>query len=67
MGPDYPGTGHATVTCTAASSGGCTGWTIVSNVNGTNGTLANLYHFSNTGSLVFDAVYRNSFDVDLAQ
>jgi hypothetical protein len=51
------------VTCTAAVGGSCTSWTIAPNANAANTGVANLYHYTNNGSLVLDGVYHNSFSV----
>ena len=67
MSPKFVGTGRALVTCTAVAGGYCTSWTIVPNATVTNAGVANLYHFSNTGSLVFDGVYRDSYSIAAAQ
>src|SRR5262249_39979334 len=75
MGPDYDDaapTGRATVTCTAASNGSCTSWTVVPNPSTattfalTSGQTvsapaANLYVFGKSGSLVFKGSYHNSY------
>jgi hypothetical protein len=67
MGPMYAGTGTATVTCTAVAGGYCASWTIVPNTASPNATVANLYHFGNNGSLVFDGVYHNTYSVTAVQ
>jgi hypothetical protein len=67
MGPAYAGTGRAIVTCTAASGGQCTNWTIVPDTTIANARVANLFHFANNGSLILDGVYHNSFSVGVAQ
>jgi hypothetical protein len=66
-GPNIAGTGRAIVTCNAATSGSCTNWTIVPNPSAANTGVANLYHYTNNGSLVFDGVYHNSFFVSVAE
>ena len=63
MSPKFSGTGLATVTCNAATNGSCADWTIVPNTMTQNAAVANLYHYSNTGSLVFDGAYHNSYFV----
>jgi hypothetical protein len=67
MGPTAPGTGRATVTCTAAVNGSCTTWTIAPNPDAANAGVANLYTFAHNGSLVFYGVYRNSYAVAVAR
>lgn len=67
MGPDYPGTGHATVTCDAATNGSCTNWTIVTSTSAPNATVANLYQFGKNGSLILEGAYHNSFAIALAR
>ena len=67
MGPDYPGTGRATVTCDAEADGSCTHWTIATNRSVVNATVANLYHYGKRGSLILDGSYHNSYAVTLAK
>jgi hypothetical protein len=67
MGPKNSGTGRATVTCNTATSETCTSWTIVPNAGVVNADLANLYHYANNGSLIFDGVYHNSFSINVAE
>jgi hypothetical protein len=67
MGPMYPGTGTATVTCNAVIGSSCSSWTIVPNMSGANATVANLYHYAHNGSLVFDGVYHNTFSVSAVE
>ena len=67
MGPKDSGTGRATVTCTVATSGGCTNWTIVPNANAVNARVANLYHYGNRGDLIFDGAHQNSYSVAVAR
>jgi hypothetical protein len=81
LGPDYDAdspTGRATVTCTAATNGSCTGWTIAPNSSTattfalTNGQVvsaprANLYAYGQRGSLIFRGSYHNSFSIAAAE
>ncbi len=67
MGNAWAGTGRAMVTCNASSTSGCTSWTIVPDANVANAGVANLYHFANNGSLVFDGVYHNSYSVGVTR
>lgn len=64
MSPIYAGTGRAMVSCTAASGGYCTSWTIS---NAADAHVANLYHFAKNGSLVLDGVYHGSYSVSLKE
>jgi hypothetical protein len=80
LGPDYDAaapTGRATVTCTAASNGSCTSWTVAPNPSTTstftltNGQVvsapaANLYVFAHNG-LTFKGSYHNSFAISLTE
>jgi hypothetical protein len=67
MSPVYPGTGRAIVTCNAAFGSSCNNWTIVPSVDAPNAGVANLYHFANSGALILDGVYRQSYSVSVAQ
>jgi hypothetical protein len=67
MGPKNDGTGRATVTCTTATSSGCTRWTIVPNPTSANAGVANLYHYANNGNLILDGVHQNSYSVTVAR
>ncbi len=61
MGPRFSPSGHAVVTCTRALNGGCLSWTIRPSAN--DADAANLYTYSNNGSLVFRGVYRNTYSI----
>jgi hypothetical protein len=67
MSPRFAGTGRATVTCDIAAGGYCTHWTIAPNAAAANAGVANLYHYSPRGSLIFDGVYHNSFSITAAE
>jgi hypothetical protein len=67
MSPRLAGTGRASVTCNIAADGYCTNWTIVPNAAAANADVANLYHYTPRGSLVFDGVYHNSFSITAAE
>jgi len=68
MGPQYPGTGWATVTCnTADSAGACNNWTISPNMAGGFGnvpTVANLSLFGPHGLIVIGQYY-NTYRIDV--
>jgi len=67
MSPRFAGTGRATVTCDIVAGGYCTHWTIVPNAAAANAGVADLYHYSPRGSLIFDGVYHNSFSIAAAE
>jgi hypothetical protein len=68
MGPVHPATGRSVVTCvSAATTGSCTKWSIVPNATVANAGVAQLYHYSKSGSLVPDSLYHNSYRVTATQ
>ena len=66
MSPKYAGTGRAVVTCTSVAGANCASWTIATDTTIANARVANLYHYANSGALVLDGVYHNSFSVSVA-
>ena len=67
MGPQFAGTGRATVTCTVGSAIACTAWSIVPNSNAPNAGVALLNYYTRNGTLTPLATYHNSFRVTATQ
>jgi hypothetical protein len=67
MGPQFAGTGRASVTCTAASASACTAWSIVPNTSAPNVGVAQLNYYTRSGALVPLASYHNSFRITVTQ
>lgn len=60
-----PANGVAMVTCNSSSNGSCNSWTIMPNTGAPLPTIANLYQFGRSGSLVFLGQYVLTFRVDV--
>lgn len=68
MGAKRPGTGWATVSCNALSSGQFVNWTIEPNATAPKANVANLYsYYSTKGSAtwIYIGQYSNSFRIGL--
>jgi hypothetical protein len=71
MGPtsNLSGTGWATVSCNdGPNATTCNSWTVTPNTNPVNGnvpTVANLYQFTNNGSLAYIGQYHNTYRIDV--
>ena len=64
----YAGTGWATVSCTAETSGACVSWTITPTTTGTNAanaTVAILNKVSHGGKLTLVGSYHNTYRIDV--
>ena len=65
MGPNFVGSGSASVSCIAAGANGCNSWTITPNAVAANPTVANFYTYGRNGSLVLLGTYHNTYRVNV--